>query len=259
MELTLDVHLISDRGPARERNEDRCGAFVAETAETRAERGRLFVVADGMGGHAAGDVAATLVLETLPAAYYGGAWRGAGNTLRSAISAANQVIERDAAVDPARRDMGAAVVAAALVGPCATVAHVGDARAYRVRGGIAQRLTVDHSWVQEQLDAGRITEEEARAHPYRGAMTRALSTGAYAEPDIGEWRLEPEDVLLLCSDGVCGPLSDAELAQIVETAADATQGARTLVDHAIAAGGTDNLSAIVVRVLGPQRPDSPWA
>jgi serine/threonine protein phosphatase PrpC len=250
VELSLDIHLISDRGPTRGRNEDRCGAFVPEAPGTRAERGRLFVVADGMGGHAAGDVAATLVLESLPAAYYRGPWLGTGETLRAAIGAAAQAIQQDAARTPARRDMGATLVAAALVGGRAVVAHVGDCRAYCVRAGVAQRLTVDHTWVQEQLAAGRLTEQEAHTHPYRSFVTRALSGDALAEPDVGEWALERGDVLLLCSDGVCDVVPDDELAQIL-SAGDAVSGARSLVDWALAAGADDNVSAIVVRVAGP--------
>ena len=248
MELSLDVHMLSDRGPTRERNEDRCGAFAPEEPQTRAERGRLFIVADGMGGHAAGDVAAALVLESLPAAYFRGPWLGAGETLRAAIRAAHEAIRADAVRTPARRDMGATVVTAALLGDRAVIAHVGDCRAYRVHAGVARRLTADHTWVQEQVDAGRLTRDEASAHPYRNVVTRALSGDAFAEPDVGEWALEQGDVLLLCSDGVSDVVPDDELAQIL-SAADAAGGARALVDWALAAGGSDNLSAVVVRVL----------
>jgi serine/threonine protein phosphatase PrpC len=249
VELSLDIHAISDRGPVRERNEDRCGAFVPESPATRAERGRLFVVADGMGGHAAGDVAATLVLESLPAAYYRGPWLGAEATLRVAIGTAAEAIQREAARTPARGDMGATLVAAAIVGDRAVVAHVGDCRAYCVSAGVGRRLTLDHTWVQEQIAAGRLTEQEAHAHPYRSYVTRALSAESVAQADVGEWALERGDVLLLCSDGVCDVVPDDELDGIL-AAGDAARGARALVDWALAAGAVDNVSAIVVRVAG---------
>jgi serine/threonine protein phosphatase PrpC len=193
MELPLDFHVISDRGLCRDRNEDRCGAFVPEEPDTRTERGRLFVVADGMGGHAAGDVAATLVLEALPIAYYRGAWLGVHEALRAAVDAANEAIQREAGRMPAHRDMGATVVAAALIGDRAVVVHVGDARAYAVHDGVARRLTADHTWVQEQLASGRLSADEARSHTYRSVVTRALSGHASAEPDLSEWMLEPGD------------------------------------------------------------------
>jgi len=197
-------------------------------------------------------VAATLALVSLPAAYYGGAWHGAGEALRTAFAATDRAILEEAEHTPARRDMGATAVAVALVGGRAVVAHAGDARAYLVRAGVARRLTQDHTWVQAQLDAGRLTEEAARAHPYRGVVTRALGRGAIAEPAVGEWAVAPGDALLLCSDGVSDLVPDEELADILTVAPDAARAARALVDWALAAGGDDNLSAVVVRILGPR-------
>jgi PPM family protein phosphatase len=116
---------------------------------------------------------------------------------------------------------------------------------------VARRLTHDHTWVQEQVDAGRLSEAEARAHPYRGVVTRALGRGAIAEPAVGEWAVTPGDALLLCSDGVSDLVPDDEVADILTGAPDAARGARALVDWALAAGGDDNLTAVVVRILGP--------
>ena len=249
MELLLDAHLITDRGLARERNEDRCGAFTPEDAQTRLQRGRLYVVADGMGGHVGGDIAAELTVETLPRAYFQGEWLGADVTLRTAFRAANAAIARQAAAEPARHGMGAAAVAAAVVGGRAVLAHLGDCRAYRVREGRAERLTADHSWVEERVAAGRITSDEARIHPYRNVLTRALGSELDVEPTMGETELRPGDTLLLCSDGLWGVVTDEEIAATVRDLPDAKAAARALVDLALERGGPDNISVAVVRAL----------
>lgn len=249
MELTLDYALLLDRGLVRERNEDRCGAFEPEDQALHAQRGRLFVVADGMGGHAAGDVAAEIAVQTIQEAYFHGDWTGAPAKLRAAFVAANQAILR-AARDGGRQGMGAAAVAAAVVEDRVAVAHLGDCRGYLVRGNHITRLTSDHSWVQERMDAGRLTPDEARIHPYRNVLTRALGAEAEAAPDVAERPLTPGDALLLCSDGLWGLADDRDLAQALTAAPDAAQAAQALVDLALARGGHDNISVVVVRVSG---------
>ena len=252
MELLLDAHLITDLGLARERNEDRCGAFTPEDAETRAQRGRLFVVADGMGGHAGGDVAAELTVQSLPQVYFRGEWSGPGETLRSAFIAANGVIEQNAAAEPARQGMGAAAVAAAVIGERAVLAHLGDCRAYRIRAGVAERLTSDHTWIEERLAAGTITSDEARIHPYRHVLSRALGAEIDAEPTVSEVDFRPGDVLVLCSDGLWGVVEDEELAETVTRLPNARDAARALVDLALERGGPDNISVAVVRAVGDE-------
>jgi len=246
LELSFDAHLVSDLGHGRARNEDRCGAFVPEEPATRAERGRLFIVADGMGGHAAGDVAAELTLQTIPATYYNAPWAGANDTLRAAFATAYSVIERDERRDRARTGMGAAAVAAALIAGRLVVAHVGDCRAYRLRGTHIERLTVDHSAMQERIAAGLLSAEETQADVAPNYLTRALSRDAFAAPDVGEWTVERGDTILLCSDGLWNVVTDAQIAQVLNAAPDAVHGARALVDCALKAGGRDNITAIVV-------------
>jgi protein phosphatase len=249
MELMLDAHLITDRGLARERNEDRCGAFTPQDEQTRLTRGRLFIVADGMGGHAGGDIAAERTLAVLPQSYFQSEWAGAAENLRAAFVAANAAIARQAAEEPARHGMGAAAVAAAVISYRAVLGHLGDCRAYRVRDCQAQRLTEDHSWVEERVRAGRITADEARVHPYRNVLTRALGAEGEAEPTVGEVDFQPGDTLVLCSDGLWGLVTDAEIAAAVCTGADAKTVARALVDQALERGGTDNISIAVVRAV----------
>jgi PPM family protein phosphatase len=250
MELLLDAHLITDVGLGRERNEDRCGAFTPEDPQTRAERGRLYVVADGMGGYVGGDIAAELTMDALPSAYYQGQWAGARAALRSAFLAANAAIEQRARAEPERHGMGAAAVAAAVFTDHAVLAHLGDCRAYLVRDGGVSRLTSDHSWVQERINAGWLTTEEARVHAYRNVLTRALGAETDAEPTVAEVEFRPEDALILCSDGLWGVVEDEEIGAITVRQANARDAARAMVDLALERGGADNISVIVVRAIG---------
>ena len=246
--LILDYYPLSDRGLVREQNEDRCGAFVPEDTRLRDERGYLFVLADGVGGYAAGDVAAELALHTVQEMYFTGPWDGPGSALRAAFSAANDAV-RSRARESGATGMSATVVAAALVGTHVTVAHLGDDRAYLFRGDQGQRLTSDHSWVQERMDAGLLSAEEARVHPYRNAVTRALGVEPDAAPDVRDALVQPDDALLLCSDGLWGLVEDEEMAHIVVASGGAEVAARALVDLALARGGHDNISVIVVRAV----------
>lgn len=250
MELLLDAHLITDRG-RRERNEDRCGAFTPEDNDARVTRGRLFIVADGMGGHVGGDIAAELTLREVPERYFQGDWSGAEQNLRTAFVAANHAISAEATSDPARQGMGAAAVAAAVIGDHAVLAHLGDCRAYRLRDGEAELMTVDHSWVQERVSAGRISEEEARVHPYRNVLTRALGAEMDVEPTMSDVDFRAGDLLLLCSDGLWGLVEDSELAAVAHRYRDARGVARALVDMALERGGADNISVAVIRALPP--------
>lgn len=255
MQLTLEYFPLLDRGLVRERNEDRCGVFVPEDAPLRAERGYLFVVADGMGGHAAGDVAAEITVQTVQETYFHGPWSGPDAKLRAAFFAANDAI-LTAAREVGRQGMGAAAVAAAVVDSRLAVAHLGDARGYMFRGNQVTRLTSDHSWVQERINADSLTPEAARTHPYRNVLTRALGAEADAEPEVMESTILPGDTMLLCSDGLWSLAEDEELARVVSAAPNAEAAARGLVDLALARGGHDNISVIVVRAVVSD-PDTP--
>lgn len=248
-ELVLDYDQVLDRGLARERNEDRCGMVIPDELPLRRERGRLFVVADGMGGHDAGDLAADIAVATILEVYFTRAWTNPAANLCAAFLAANDAILAAARAQH-HQGMGAAVVAAAVVGDRAYVAHVGDARAYLFRGRQINHLTIDHSWVQDRITAGRLTQDEARVHPYRNVLTRALGADPDGTPDVSEFALTPGDTMVLCSDGLWGLVSDEMLAHTVAESESASSAVRRMLDLALAAGGHDNISAIVVRVLG---------
>lgn len=247
MELSLDYYPLLHRGLVRERNEDRCGAFEPEEAALRAQRGHLFIVADGMGGLTAGDVAAETAVRGVQEAYFRDAWRGPAEQLRAAFAAANARIVA-LAEHRGHESMGAAVVAAAVVQDEVWMAHVGDCRGYLVRAGAISRLTTDHSWVQEHVDAGHLSPAEVQAHPYRNVLTRALGVDTEATPDVCSARLAPGDALLLCSDGLWSLADDTELAAAITAAAHAFGAAQALADLALARGGHDNIALIVVRI-----------
>jgi serine/threonine protein phosphatase PrpC len=251
VELVLDYGQVLDRGLARERNEDRCGWFIPTDMALRRERGRLFVVADGMGGHQAGDVAAEIAVASINEAYFlSRSWNDAASKLRTAFLSANDSI-LTAAREQDHQGMGAAVVAAVVVRDRAYVAHIGDARAYLIRGRQVTQLTNDHSWVQDRIDAGRLTQEEARIHPYRNVLTRALGVDPDGTPDVSEFALTPGDTMILCSDGLWGVVPDDVIARTIAETEGAAVTARALVDLALAGGGPDNISVIVVRIAGP--------
>lgn len=247
--MRLETYLITDRGLVRERNEDRCGAFAPEDAALLAERGELFVVADGVGGYAGGDVAADLAVRTVPEVYYADDWPGAAEKLAAALVSANAAIRERARVVAPGQPMGATAVVTAIVGDAAVIGAVGDCRVYLLRDGEARRLTVDQSWIEEQVRQGLLTPEQARTHPRRNWITHALGIERELSPALVEADLQAGDIVLLCSDGLWGMVEDADLATASRSGADAGTMARALVDLALARGGTDNIAVVLVRVL----------
>jgi serine/threonine protein phosphatase PrpC len=264
--MKISHHVVSDVGRKRKSNED---SFLAD-----AERG-LFVVSDGMGGHAAGEVASRITIEALGEAFRDGwdkapagdadttrppraadpdetappAPRRAGpELLRAAIMEANQRVLASAREKREHRGMAATVVALLLDGREAHVAHAGDSRAYRLRGGLLEGLTSDHSWVGEQVAAGALSTDEARTHPLRNMVTRAVGGRPQLEVEVRTVGVLQNDVFLLCSDGLTGMMPDAEVARVLLEAAGPDAAVQRLVDDANARGGLDNITVLVVRV-----------
>jgi serine/threonine protein phosphatase PrpC len=233
----------TDRGRLRSRNED--DLLVRPAAG-------LFAVADGMGGHVAGDVAsrlATAVLcENVPD-------RGTGvaeleRAFGRAFALANRTLLERGAADPDMAGLGTTLVALAFPedSGAAVVAHVGDSRAYRLRDGELERLTRDHTWVQEQIDAGLLDAAQAPGHPYASLLTRALGADDDIAPDVRVVDVRPGDVFLLCSDGLCGTVSDGAIGEILAEPRAPDDIAGRLIDAANAGGGPDNITAVVIRV-----------
>lgn len=234
----------TDVGRVRRHNED--------SYAVREDLG-LWVVADGMGGAAAGEVASAIAVDVIARQVAGGA------TLASAIAAANRSILEAAKAGRGRAGMGSTVVAAQVKGRDYTVAWVGDARAYLWGGGL-RRLSHDHSRIQELLDAGMISPEEARRHPQRSVITRVLGgpDGSAAEAEQVSGTLEPGQGLLLCSDGLTSEVHDEDIARVLNgslTANGAGQAAaEKLVSLALEHGGADNVTVVLIGVPQGARP-----
>jgi serine/threonine protein phosphatase PrpC len=204
----------------------------------------LYAVADGMGGHRAGEVASATAIETLKEAFLG------GQRLDEAVVAANAAVFAKGADDPALQGMGTTITAIALEGDStALFGHVGDSRAYLMRDGTVTQVTADHSLVEQLVREGRLTPEEAQHHPQRAIITRALGVDAQVEVDTYRVEAKAGDRFLICSDGLTNMLSDDTIAQTLRRHADPQQAADTLVDMANQAGGDDNITVVILDAL----------
>jgi len=225
----------TDTGRLREGNED---AYLVD------ESLALFAVADGMGGHAAGEVASWTAVEALRAAVAN------GRPINEAISRANEAIIEKAAGNAAYTGMGTTVTAAIVAGGRhVLIGHVGDSRAYLLRNGELARITKDHTLVEELVDDGRITPEQAASHPQRSIVTRALGDDPGVEVDVYTVEVETGDRLVLCSDGLTGMIRERDVERIARDEPDPQQAAEALVDAANEAGGEDNITVVVLDVL----------
>lgn len=241
----------TDTGQVRPLNEDSWQiAGESETAHLWEQRGQLLVVADGMGGHAAGEVASQLAVETLYQQYYDedDVPLPPAIRLERAVTEANLSVYEQAVTVDAQSGMGTTLVAAVVHEGRALIANVGDSRAYLIRDGQATQITTDHSWVAEQVKLGTITQEQAQTHAYRNLVTRCLGHRPGMQVDIFEHRLRTGDTLLLCSDGLSNQVPDSELAAVL-TEQEPEQAVQTLIDTANEQGGPDNITAVVARVI----------
>jgi serine/threonine protein phosphatase PrpC len=244
--------MVSEPGGVRPHNEDYAGAYAPTSPDDAWDRGPLWVVADGMGGHAAGEVASRVATEAALGAWSTGAPQPPSTALRNAVRTANVAVH-DAGVEVGRRGMGTTVVALTLAGSDVLVANVGDSRAYRVRGVDCTQLTTDHSRVAEMLRMRMISPEQAANHPARSMLTRSLGAELLVQVDVVKEPLRKDDVFVLCTDGLWDVISRADLAEVagalnsgqLTTPAGA---AERLVTTAIARGTADNVTAVVVRV-----------
>ena len=225
----------TDVGCVREHNED---SFIAATP--------LFVVADGMGGHEAGEVASEIAIKTM---LENAPSSPNGDALVSAVKAANYAIIAGANEGIGRPGMGTTMTAAQIFDDQLFIVQVGDSRAYLLHEGTLQQVTRDHSLMADLIEQGRITEEEARYHPQRSVITRALGSDISVEPDLYVLRVAPGDRLLLCSDGLSGMVENATIAAILRENEDPQNCCDALIHEALAAGGMDNVTCVVVDPL----------
>jgi protein phosphatase len=241
-----------DPGCAREHNEDFAGVHASSAPDDAWDRGPLFVVADGLGGHAAGELASRLAVETMLRDWSSGDAAPPQNALRAAVRTAHTAVF-DAALEGGKRGMGTTVVAATLAGREVIVANVGDSRAYLVRGEVCTQLTSDHSRVAEMVRMKLITPEQAATHPSRSMLTRSLGGDPTVQVDLSRSDVIAGDTLVLCSDGLWGVVSRSELtAEVMRlgtpSAATPTATVEALVDLAIARKAPDNVTCLVIRI-----------
>lgn len=243
--LDLDVGKLTDVGRARPHNEDYVDYAIPADGQQLARKGSLFLVADGMGGHQAGEVASQGAVETAIEYYYQDTGRDVPTSLVRAFRAANQHLYDQAQSDASKAGMGTTLVAAVVLGRKVTVANVGDSRAYLINQQGITQITEDHSWVEEQVRAGLLTQEQAQKHPQRNLVTRALGSKPSVEVDLFEGEISAGDALLLCSDGLTGRVSDPEISTIVQQHGP-QEAARRLVAEANERGGNDNITVLIV-------------
>jgi len=247
--MDFEYSALTDVGRVRANNED---AVAVDPAHG------IVVLADGMGGYNAGEVASALAVEQiggqlaqwLEQAGPDTTTRDVRRAMEICVDNANRAIFEASNTNAACAGMGSTLVMAAAHGATLVIGHVGDSRAYRWRGGELVQLTRDHSLLQEQIDAGLITHEEAAASSYRSLVTRALGVEDTVLLDVQEASAEPGDVFLLCSDGLSEMVPDADLAAVLGNGEPLDALCRRLVDMANEGGGRDNVSVALIRVPG---------
>ncbi len=239
----------TDVGMVRDHNED--WVTIEDPSDTAMRRkGRLFIVADGMGGYQAGEVASRLAGETVRREYYADSSDDPTARLRNAVQAANRVVHGSAQSSTSHTGMGTTVVVTALIDDKAYIASVGDSRAYVVHQGVLSQITQDHSFVGEQIRAGILTKEQARVHPQRNVITRALGSQAAVQVDTFMGELSEGDILVMCTDGLTSHVPEDRIRDIV-TQLLPDQAVVQLIQMAKNDGGTDNITVIVLRVGPP--------
>ena len=251
-EHCLELAVLSDVGLRRANNQDSVAVVLAGSQEKFDQRGHLFMVADGMGAHAAGELASKLATDIVPLTYNKLLDRPPPEALRAAVQAANDQIHSRGMASDDFRGMGTTVSTLVILPQGALAAHVGDSRIYRLRGARLEQLTFDHSLVWELQAAGQIPAEEVPNYIPKNIITRSLGPNPETQVDLeGLFPLEPGDTFFLCSDGLSGQVPDEEIGQVL-AALPPQEAARVLVDLANLRGGPDNITVIIVRVTGPQ-------
>ncbi len=229
----------------RSGNEDN---FTVDVSESRG----IFIVADGMGGHAAGEVASEMAVqivlrELAPISELDS--EDVVQLVASTLKLANRAIHDRTTTEVDKQGMGTTVSALLISGSRYLIGQVGDSRIYLMRDGSLSQLTKDHSYVQEQVDAGFLTPEQARYHPYSNVITRCVGASPEVEPDIYRGEVRPGDLYLVASDGLTGMVDDRRLGQLLGSRAEPDRKVQALISEANGRGGLDNITAIIVQVL----------
>ena len=240
----MESFSITDTGRVRNSNQD--SVFCEEN--TVGVFPNLFLVADGMGGHNAGDLASKTCIDTFVERIREGKKRTPVGAMEDAVKFANRAIMDKAGEDPKFKGMGTTLVGMTIENNVAYIINIGDSRLYQIRDGIKQ-ITTDHSLVEEMVMSGEIGKEQMRTHPNKNIITRALGTMPNPKPDCFELDVMPGDVYLLCSDGLSNMIDDREIEGIIrENAGSLSDAGKKLIDVANDAGGKDNISAVLIKI-----------
>ena len=253
--LELEFAQLSDVGRVRDHNEDCCGYWIPDTPEKTQSHGWLFAVADGVGGQDMGEVASHLAIESLTEGFRRAkAAEPHATVLQRLVQAANnRIYQAGKAASPGGVNMATTIVACALRFDRVVVAHVGDSRCYLIRRGHATQLTRDHTVVNDQVRLGVMTAREAAAAETKHLLSRSVGHDLFVAVDTSERQVESGDVLLLCSDGLHGPIPPEELATIVGKHPNLEYAASKLVDLANQRDGRDNATVQLIRILHVER------
>lgn len=235
-------YAVTDVGQIRSENQD----YVYASEQPIGNLPNLFVVADGMGGHNAGDFASRCAVSVLTESVKKNMSFNPIKIIRHGIESANEQVYLESGIDVSKAGMGTTIVAVTIVGYYAYVANVGDSRLYLLNSrGIAQ-ITKDHSYIAEMIRRGNITKEEARYHPDKNIITRAVGTGDFVTIDFFDVELSDDTKILLCSDGLSNMVRDEEMHEIIYSSENIEEAAKQLIDRANENGGSDNISVIVI-------------
>jgi PPM family protein phosphatase len=239
---------LSDVGLRRSNNQDNFGRVLASSEQQWHQRGHLFMVSDGMGAHAAGELASKMAVDTITLSYFKLPDRSPAEALRKAVEEANARIHARGQDNPDFKGMGTTTTALALLPQGALVAHVGDSRAYRLRGNRLEQLSFDHSLVWEMMAGGKLADKEVPGYIPKNIITRSLGPSEKVQVDLeGPFPLVEGDTFLLCSDGLSGPVADEEIGVIMGTLPP-EEAVRVLVDLANLRGGPDNITVLIAHV-----------
>ena len=243
--MTFQFFARTDRGRVRTNNEDAVAVDI---------NAQLAILADGMGGYNAGEVASSMATDFIRTemarwlAYAGPSVQpiDVRRALEICVDNANQAIWGTALSNPRYTGMGTTLVVGVFRGDRLILGHIGDSRCYRLRDGVLKQITHDHSLLQEQLDAGLLTPQQAAASTHRHLVTRALGVEPSVQMDVNEFQVAPEDLFLMCSDGLTDMVSDADIAEMARARLPPEEKAALLIDTANAQGGHDNISVVLV-------------
>ena len=248
--MQLSVAARTDIGMIRAGNED---SLFADANQFRG----LFIVADGMGGHAAGEVASEMAVQIVTrelASLQHLNGDDPARRVREALKAANRAIFARTIDEVDKQGMGTTASVLVLAGDRYLIGQVGDSRVYLLRDGALRQITKDHSYVQEQVDAGFLTPEQARYHPYSNVITRCVGASESVEPDVYSGAVRAGDIFLVASDGLTGMVDDRRLQQILQSRASPGRLVDALIAEANGRGGLDNITAIIVQISALDEP-----